>query len=190
MVRMKSILLTLSLLVIAVGATAEASTLRKGPYIIYPNNNTEMTVLWQADETPGASYIEWGTTTGYGNSSGPLTESGNGTDEHQFTYVIPGLTPGTRYYYSVTVDSQQVAGSFMAAPEESVNSVSFYAYGDTRTIPATHDSVLDAALNNVDTDPNPDQVQTVMLHAGDWISSDIESDWQTEYFNRSYANTL
>jgi hypothetical protein len=34
---------------------AEAANLQKGPYLIYPDMNTEMTVLWQTDETPGNS---------------------------------------------------------------------------------------------------------------------------------------
>ena len=28
-------------------------SMRKGPYLLYPGNNTSMTVLWQADGTPG-----------------------------------------------------------------------------------------------------------------------------------------
>ncbi|MEN8210182.1 MAG: PKD domain-containing protein [Thermodesulfobacteriota bacterium] len=188
MIRIKSILLTLSLLVVAVGMTAEASTLRKGPYLIYPSNNTEMTVLWQADTTPGTSSIEWGTTPDYGNSSGQLAESGSGTDEHQFTYVIPDLTPGTRYYYSVTVDSQQVEGSFTTAPEDNASDVTIYAYGDTRTYPADQNLVTGALLADIDVDP--DTRQTISLHAGDWISNDTEADWQDEFFNRSYGNNI
>jgi hypothetical protein len=35
------------------------ASMRKGPYLIYPGNNTEMQVLWQLTGS-GPSTIEWG----------------------------------------------------------------------------------------------------------------------------------
>ena len=48
--------------------TAGFATMRKGPYLIYPGNNTQMTVLWQTDVTVGSS-IAWGTDTSYSTGS-------------------------------------------------------------------------------------------------------------------------
>ena len=39
------------------------ANVRKGPYLIYPNVNTQMTVLWQLDATTSSSNIAWGTDT-------------------------------------------------------------------------------------------------------------------------------
>jgi len=167
----------------------QATTLQKGPYLIYPNTNTRMTVLWQTDATPENSKIEWGTTTAYESSSGSLTESGNGSNEHQFSYTIAGLDIATRYYYRVTVDAQQDTGSFTAAPSDAAQAVTIYGYGDTRSNPNDHDIVVAQLLTDVDADA--DHRQTMILHAGDWVGSgDNESYWADGYFNRSYANAL
>lgn len=167
----------------------QAAILHKGPYLIYPNMNTTMTVLWQTDATPGISMIEWGRTTTYGSGSGSLTESGSGSDEHQFRYTITGLDTAARYYYRVTVDTQQNSGSFMAAPSAAAKAVNMYGYGDTRTNPDDHDSVVAQLM--IDVDADNDHRQTMMLHSADWVyNGEIESYWANEYFNRSYPNSL
>ncbi|MEN8127502.1 MAG: Ig-like domain-containing protein [Planctomycetota bacterium] len=182
------LIVTAVIAVLTAAVTVQAADFRKGPYMIYPDVNTEMTVLWQSDTTPGTSSVEWGPTPSYGSSSGALAESGSGTDEHQFIYTITPLTPGARYYYRVTIDSQQVAGSFTAAPANDAAAVTLYAYGDTRTSPTNHDAVLAGALNDSAVDPG--NRQTLMLHAADWNGNDDESSWDGQFFNRSYANTL
>ena len=70
---------------------------RKGPYMVLPNDETKMTLLWQGVTTPEKAYVEWGTTEEHGNRSGNLEESGSGPDEHMFFYTITDLEPGTRY---------------------------------------------------------------------------------------------
>jgi len=103
------------------GPTAQAQ-IRKGPYLIYPGNSTSMTVLWQTDRTPAQATIEWGSTTDY-HSTVTVLENGNGEDEHQFSYTITDLTPGSRTYYQVSVDGEQFPGSFLTAPSESATSL-------------------------------------------------------------------
>jgi hypothetical protein len=164
--------------------------LRKGPYLIYPNNPTKMRVLWQTDATPArSSYIEWGATTGYGHNSGNLTESGAGVDEHQFSHLITGLTPGARCFYRVAVDSQFSEGSFVAAPSSGATNVTFYGFGDTRTYPDKMASVTAAMIRDAQSDP--EERQTLALHVGDWVESGgTETGWQNEFFNRGYASSL
>lgn len=170
-------------------ACGQAATLQKGPYLIYPNTNTEMTVLWQTDVTSGNSMIKWGKTTASEFSSGPLKESGGGSYEHQFSYNITGLDIATRYYYRVIVDAQEATGSFMSAPSNAAKSVTFYGYGDTRGSPDNHNSVVAQLMIYVDGDP--DHRQTIILHSGDMVTNgDNEGDWADEYFNRSYPNSL
>ena len=91
---------------------------RKGPYLIYPNNNTQMTVLWQLDVTAGCT-IAWGTDTTYSTGSAGTTEYGT---DHQHKYNITGLTPGTKYYYRVTAGSNNWTGNFYAAPASECDS--------------------------------------------------------------------
>jgi len=167
----------------------EAANLRKGPYIIYTNLNTQMKVLWQADETPTDSQIEWGRTTSYQFASGPLSESGSAEDEHQFSHIITDLKPSTRYYYRVSVDIEQATGSFMTAPPNSASAVTIYGYGDTQSHPDDHDRVVKALLADVDT--NSDRRQTITLHSGDWVSDgDDEEVWDGQYFSREYDYVL
>jgi len=77
---------------------ASALAVRKGPYLIYPNNNAQMTVLWQLDSTSTCT-LAWGLDTSYSTGSANTTEYGS---DHQHKYTITGLTPGTKYYYLVT----------------------------------------------------------------------------------------
>jgi hypothetical protein len=63
--RSKFILGIVCFLILVFCSWTHAAILQKGPYLIYPDTNTEMTVLWQTDETPGNSMVEWGTTTAY-----------------------------------------------------------------------------------------------------------------------------
>jgi len=167
----------------------QAVTLQKGPYLIYPNTNTQMTVLWQTDATPENAKLEWGKKTTYKFNSGSLTESGSGSNEHQFSYTITGLDIATRYYYRVTVDTQQYNGSFMSAPSDAAKKITIYGYGDTRSHPDDHDSVVNRVMMDVDADAF--RRQTIVLHSGDWVASgDDEINWNDQYFNRAYSNAL
>lgn len=157
----------------------------KGPYLIYPNDNTKMRILWQADSKATISKVEWGTTTYYGQSSPILSEINS---NHQYSYTISNLRYGTKYYYKVTLDSTVQTGSFITAPYSTANTAVFYAYGDTRTNVADHDSVTKAILKDINNNPN--QRQTILLQTGDWNTDDSEVSWQTEYFNRDYTNTV
>jgi hypothetical protein len=187
--RSKFILGIVCFLILVFCSWTHAAILQKGPYLIYPDTNTEMTVLWQTDETPGNSMVEWGTTTAYGSSSGSLTEIGSGSNEHQFSYTITGLDIATPYYYRVTVDAQPDTGSFMSAPSDTAKTVTIYGYGDTRSNPDDHNSVVQQLMGDVDGDAI--HQQTIVLHSADWVNNgDNESDWTDEYFNRSYPNSL
>ncbi|KKK47787.1 hypothetical protein LCGC14_3151660, partial [marine sediment metagenome] len=154
--------------------------LKKLPYLIYGGVNTEMQVLWQASETTSSS-IEWGLDTSY--SLGYVATSEYGID-HQHSYTITGLTPGTHYKYRVN-DTE--TGSFTAAPAGSATDVKFFAYGDTRSNPGDHETVAGEIIQTYTTDP---EFQTLALHVGDWINSDTEGNWTGEFFPTNYANIV
>ena len=162
---------------------ASALVVKKGPYLIYPGNNTQMTVLWQLDATSSAT-LAWGLDTSYSTGSANTTEDGN---DHQHKYTITDLTAGTKYYYRVTAGALTQTGSFRTAPAADATSVKILAYGDTRSSPANHNVVCSMINSTIAGDA---AYQTLLLHDGDWCSSDAESSWADQYFNRSYSAAL
>ncbi len=156
--------------------TVEAPpALKKGPYLIYPGDNTQMTVLWQLAGTSVCT-IDWGLNTNY--STGTYNTSEYGID-HQHKYTINNLSPGTKYYYRVRVGASYYTGTFYAAPPSNATSVKLFAYGDTRSQPAVHNTVNGAMINTYTADP---AFQTITLHSGDWPSADTEDAWANEFF--------
>jgi len=153
---------------------------RKGPYLIYPGNNTEMMVLWQLD-APLSLTLRWGRDTAYAEGSATPAMYG----DNQYKHTITGLTPGAKYYYEVAGVGR---GSFLAAPPDDALNVKFLAYGDTRTNPGIHDSVNEAMTDAYAIDP---AYQTFTILTGDWVSNgDNESDWTQQFFGRSQSNTM
>jgi hypothetical protein len=152
----------------------------KGPYLIYPGNNTQMTVLWQTDSSLKCE-LSWGTDTTY--SSGNATASEYGKD-HQHKYTITGLVPGKKYYYRVATIQETHIGSFLAAPPDNATAVEFLGYGDTRTNPAEQNKVCGNIVSAYTANPN---CQTFILHVGDWVSGNSEKDWAAEFFDRTYS---
>ncbi len=175
---MKKILIVLSLFL---SITAISQNVIKGPYLLYPGNNSEMTVMWQTN-TSGTSVIYWGTTLYYGDSS---VVSEYGTD-HQFKYTIQGLDPGQKYYYKVEIGNTVKTGSFITAPEANAGDVTFYIYGDTRSHPEVQNTVTGRILTEINNDPAS---QTFCLITGDCVKHGrTESDWQNQFFNTAYSN--
>jgi predicted phosphodiesterase len=168
-----------------VSSTEETTVeMRKGPYLIYPGDNTQMTVLWQLNNTRTCA-LEWGLDTSY--SVGSVFSDEYGSD-HQHKYTITNLTPGTMYYYRVTVDGDDHTGSFLTAPAADATDVKLLAYGDTRTNPDMHDTVCAGIVSAFTGDGD---FQTFLLHAGDWVGDgDVESDWTEQFFGRTWSNTM
>jgi uncharacterized protein YjdB len=108
--------------------------------------------------------------------------------DKQHLQTITGLTPGTKYYYKVTVNGTTKTGSFVTPPATSATSVKFLAYGDTRTHPASHDAVAARINATCNSDPG---YQSVLLSVGDLVSSGYnESPWNDEFFNYSYPQLM
>jgi len=163
--------------------TVGFANIKKGPYLIYPNINTQMTVLWQVDVTSTCN-IAWGTDTTYSLGSVNTTEYGT---DHQHKYNITGLTPGTKYYYRVTISGVPKTGNFYAAPAADANNVKFFMYGDTRTNGNLNDSLCAQMISTYTVDP---AYQTMVLHAGDWVEGDSEVFWTNQWYNYSYTNLM
>jgi hypothetical protein len=173
-------MLTLSVVFIATRGGAAPVNGPKDPYMIYEGNNTAMTILWQRAATESCT-IEWGLDANYNLGSTVTAEYGI---DHQHKHTITGLTPGTKYFWNVVGIG---SGSFTAAPADSATSVKFLAYGDTRTYPADQNDVLAQMINTYTADP---AFQTLSLHSADWVNSDAESDWNTQWFDPAYPNLV
>ena len=158
-----------------------AQTISKGPYLIYPFVNSEMTVLWQLSDS-GNCEIRWGTDSAY--SLGVATVNEYSSTTHQFKYTITGLTPGDLYYYQVGFGSTKLPGSFRAAPENSAKKTSFYAWGDTRDDQIDPNKITASINSEIAANP---EYQTLILHSGDWVANDAETNWANEFFNRTSA---
>ncbi len=156
---------------------------RKGPYLIYPNNNTQMRVLWQVDVTAGCT-IAWGTDTSYSTGNAGTTEYGT---DHQHSYTIGSLTPGTKYYYRVTGGSNNWTGNFYAAPAATATNVKFFMYGDTRTNGGSNNTDCGRMISTYTADA---AYQTMVLHAGDWVNADSEADYTSQWYNYTWTNIV
>ncbi len=164
------------------GLSAMPPLARKGPYLVYGGESTEMDVHWQLVLSDTCT-LEWGLDASYSLGSARTVEYGT---KHQHTYTIGDLEPGTGCYFRVTVQGNQYTGYFRSAPPDDDISVKFFAYGDTRTYPADHDAVAGAMVSRYHADPD---FLTFVLSVGDLVTDgDDETDWNDEFFDPSYSN--
>jgi hypothetical protein len=164
------------------GSATVRHPLRKGPYLIYTGQNTEMKVLWQLAVTDSCA-IEWGVDQPYGLGSAVTSEYGI---DHQHSFTIVHLTPSTLYQYRVIAREDTFAGSFRTAPRGDATQIGFFACGDTRSYPADHDQVAAGMLSAYAAEPD---LQSIVVSSGDLVSSgDNEDAWDTQFFDPSYTN--
>jgi hypothetical protein len=156
--------------------------MRKAPYVIYNGVPTEMEIHWQLTMTTSCTF-EWGIDSSYAMGTDQTQEYGS---DHQHMYAVPGLMPGIKYYYRVTLNQQHFTGSFMPAPADDATNLKFMAYGDTRTYPASHDTVASAIVS---TFRNDSSYQSLVISVGDLVEhGNVEADWDSQFFNQSYSN--
>jgi hypothetical protein len=179
------------------------ANLLKAPYLTYPGVTSEMQIQWQ-DSVSQTDTIVWGTDTTYslGSASVPNQgaqpqNSGIGTaaawtalaaaqasnNQHFFTFT--GLTPNTMYYYQVTGANGLVygTGSFMTAPPVGQTHVKFMAAGDSRSQPTALAGDMQE-LSHLYSGPTAidPEYQRLLLLNGDWVSTDANANWTSEYF--------
>jgi hypothetical protein len=171
-------------------AQTQPTGILKTPYLIYPGQNTEMEVLWQDNDTETTNTLRWGTDKTYklGSVTVPEMPAANSsvTYPHQHKYTITGLKPNKKYYYEVVDATNGVygSGSFITAPDDSATSIRFFAQGDSRSAPLQLDALM-KAMTEFYSKPGNQDYQRLALANGDWVSSDGESYWTTQWF----ANT-
>lgn len=160
-------------------STLSLAAVEKAPYLLFEGKNTQMTVMWQLTNSSSCS-IKWGKTTSYEMGTASTSEYGS---DHQHRHTITGLTPNTRYHYSVDGVG---SGSFRTAPEASAKRTRFIAYGDTRTYPRDHNSVAGQIIQRINSEK---ELQTCVLFSGDYVSDGYdERDWTDQFFPLNQSN--
>jgi len=167
------------------GTTAFAANLKK-PYILYQMPNTTMTVLWQ-DDAVETNTLSWGTDTSYSTGTAQVAEETRPGTVNQHQYKITGLQPDTRYYYKVEGSAGGTlygTGSFITAPDESAKSIRFIGQGDSRSQPFALNNLMKAVTGFIALPGNADY-QRLAIANGDWVNSDADSNWVTEWFDNT-----
>lgn len=134
-----------------------------------------MRVMWQSEQ-PADYQFEWGTDASY--SSGSLIPPGD-LETQLYRVDLSGLSPGTHYYYRVSTEKDEFKGDFLTPPADSVNVV-FYAFGDTRSGPATHDLIAGNILSQIAAEPAS---QTFVVSTGDLMDVANEQNLQDNEFS-------
>jgi hypothetical protein len=163
------------------GRLLAAVEMRKEPYLIYMGVQTEIHIMWQLTEKADC-LIEWGVDESYSTGSVVTEEYG---DDHQHSYNITNLRPGSSYLYRVTVNGQYYTGSFRVGYSND-DKLKFMVYGDSRFNPTMHNEIAGAMLTNIDPILN---LQTLIFSTGDLVTfGELESAWDEELFNFKTEN--
>ena len=174
------------IILVLISLGIQAQNLRKGPYLIYTGNTSEMKLLWQLDTTAQCTLM-WGLDSMNLNNIIISNETGDSVNQHQHIYLIDNLNANQKYFYTIESPNDTVSSYFLSAQDSSNTETVFFAYGDTRSYPASQDSVCSRILQDISQQASS---QTFLLHAGDWTSNDEEASWNNEFFNRNYANNI
>ncbi|MBM4153319.1 MAG: hypothetical protein FJ220_07350, partial [Kiritimatiellaceae bacterium] len=156
---------------------------KKGPYLVYKNNQTQMTIMWE-QAASGAGVVSWGSSTAYGSSGTGTVVSAN-----LYRYNITGLTPGQKVFYKVVANGKTAQNFFYAVPNHT-NAVTLYAGGDSRdgTVNKGH-SLTEQVFSRMLTDIDQNQAarNTLMLFSGDMVNvGNSDTDWQ-KWFKPEYS---
>jgi hypothetical protein len=123
--------LFLAAVLAGLAVNAKASGIDKGPYLMSPTQ-TGITVCWVSD-APATGTVTV-------NGSGETAKDSAETRYHRVK--LTGLKPYTHYNFSVACGGETKTGGFITAAPAN-QSFKFVAYGDNRTQPKVHASVLE-----------------------------------------------
>lgn len=164
--------------------SAMALQVTRGPYL-QSGTQTSLIVKWSTDNSVN-SHVAYGTSPS--NLDQSVTLSGT---RRQHEVQISGLTPGSKYYYSVGSSSQTLAGGdtnhyFKSTlAKDSAQPIRIWAIGDSGTANSSARAVRDAYLNY-----NGSRETDLMIMLGDNAYNDgTDSEYQAAVFN-TYPSLL
>ncbi len=184
-------------LVSALGITAaldspsvSGSWPEKGPYLLYPGDPSQMTILWQLNSSATCTVSWW---EGSASPQSRTVTSSSSGPKYEYSMTLTGLAPETTYNYEVSYGTGTAASTFRTAPSSTATEVKFLGWADTQQTKSSSKrkscywSTTDRTLRHVIADPD---WQTMIVHAGDWAhGSDPEGYW-TPFFGADPAREL
>ncbi len=159
-----------------------AQSILRGPYLQSPGPNS-IIIRWRTD-TPTDSRVYYGTSIG---SQTLFADSATATTEHRVK--INGLTPLTKYYYSVGTTSNTLRGNdaalfFNTAPDASSHSpVRFWTIGDFGHGNDAERKVRDSYLQYAVNSGHPADAQI-------WVGDNAYSDGTDLEFQNKVFDTV
>jgi MYXO-CTERM domain-containing protein len=156
-------------------ATAAGQSLDRLPYIQGTTTSSAI-VVWTLDGAAAASVR-------YGTAPDALDQESSSASATQHEVLISGLSPDTRYYYSVVSGGRVLAGDEQhyfttAPPVGSTDKFRMWVVGDSGTGSARQANVRDAMLGYTGATP-PD----IYLHLGDMAyGSGTTSEFSNNFF--------
>ncbi len=155
----------------------------QGPYLVYDNDPSKMTVLWRTAKAVDATF-RWGREN-FRFELGDLKVEPYDDAHHLYRATLTGLEPNTRYTYQLQLGDQYAPGMFYTAPAPDADKVKFLVYGGTAAGPAEQEKVSKALYDKIYEDP---AYHSLLLHAGNWVPQiDRLSDWDERFFSRDGA---
>lgn len=142
---LKSVLLVAALATSAISTSAYAATVTRGPYLMMGTPDS-MVIRWRTDVATN-SRVQYGTTQGSLTST---LDNATSTTEHELR--VTGLTPETRYYYSVGSSGGALSGNdastfFQTGPLAGMaRPTRIWVIGDAGTGSSVQTSVYNAYL--------------------------------------------
>jgi predicted phosphodiesterase len=152
-----------ALVLLAAPAQGEGQVL-KGPYLQELTSTSVALRVELSAPAPVSAEV-------HASGGKPITVTSPALRFH--SVVVKGLTPGTRYDFSVHVGATSTrGGSFVTAPPDgSHDPITFLAYGDNRTDGPSHERVVRAMMN---------EKSDFLVHTGDFVIAGGEDEaWQT-----------
>lgn len=160
----------------ATWATVVAAPFTKGPYLQAPGP-TSMVVVWES-QNGGPGGLRFGRGDRLDHTISPVAPVTvqSGADTFQVYQVrLSGLEPGTTYGYVAEIGTVRSPRAHFHTFDPAAKSVTFIAYGDSRTNPAVHRRLAAQFLGY-----HPD----VILHTGDLVARGRDyGRWSTECFD-------
>ncbi len=147
----------------SVAAARGEGAVRKGPYIQNLTRNS-VTVMVETRPERSCSVL-------VRDARGQQLQRVTDRPSVMHEIVLGDLESGHRYSYSVQCEGADVGGGEFATAPDSDSPFMFVVFGDSRSMPGAHSSVIERIRAEV-----PD----FLLGTGDLVNEGgIESDWQT-----------
>lgn len=151
---------------VTMDAPAVTANIIKGPYLQQVSDSS-IVIMWETD-VAAESRVDFGL-------AGPdeyFVEDLTPVTIHEMW--LTGLADDTIYDYTVTSGTTTSPASTFGTAPLAPRTLRFVAYGDTRSQPAEHASVVTAIINSA---------PEIVVHTGDLITDGtVYSLWETEFF--------